>query len=431
MVSKKLFYLFVFSLTHLNLFCQESYNGTLKVSLRQADSIFVVNNLSLLAEKCNVDAAKAQIIQARLFNNITLAATQVAYNTEYKTKGGKQWFDFSDQGESSLQVQKLFLLAGKRNKQIKLAEANANREEENYFDLLRTLKFSLHSTFYAIYSLEATILVYNKEIASLQKLIEVFQNQFEKGYLSKKELLRLKSALFSLENEKLGFINQLIGSQSELNLLLHTNNLHYLPQPDLNILESLSMEPLKLQVLIDTACVHRYDLKMVQSDLNISELNLIYQKAVAVPDLTLSAGWDKNGGYIHNYNFVGLQFDLPFFNRNQGNIKAAKYNVESARYKLQSAVDHVKSEVISAYKGALENDRLYHQFDKNFVKDLEELNREMIKNYEKKNIGLVEFLDYYDAYKTNAIQLNTLENNRINAFENINFTVGKDVISNK
>jgi cobalt-zinc-cadmium efflux system outer membrane protein len=53
----------------------------------------------------------------------------------------------------------------------------------------------------------------------------------------------------------------------------------------------------------------------------------------------------------------------------------------------------------------------------------------MLKNYEKKNISLIEFLDYYDAYKENAVQLNTLLYNRINAFENLNYSIGKDIIT--
>jgi cobalt-zinc-cadmium efflux system outer membrane protein len=59
---------------------------------------------------------------------------------------------------------------------------------------------------------------------------------------------------------------------------------------------------------------------------------------------------------------------------------------------------------------------------------MDNLNKEMLKNFEKKNISLIEFLDYYDAYKENAVQLNNLLYNRINAFENINFSLGKDII---
>ncbi len=427
MLFKNLLFLFFYALLPLNLIGQEIFKDTLKISPQQADSVFLMQNLSLLAEKCNVDAAKAQIIQARLFNNITFTANQNVYNTGYKTNGGRKWFDYSDKGETNAQIQKLFLLAGKRNKQINLAELTANKEEQIYFDLLRTLKFSLHSSFYNIYFLKQTLKVYDKEIASMNKLIEAYRSQYEKGYISKKELLRLKSALFSLENEKIGFSSQLISSQTEFNVLMHTSNIFYFPQTDTIVFYKFSPDSLKLQTLFDTAYVNRYDLKSAKSDLSISQLNLAYQQAMAVPDITLSAGWDRNGSYVHNYNFIGMQIDLPFFNRNQGNIKSAIFSAESSKYKLQNAEDHVKADVISAYANALEANRLYNEFDKKFITDLDNLNEEMIKNFEKKNISLIEFLDYYDAYKENAVQFNNLLYNRINAFENLNFSVGKDI----
>jgi cobalt-zinc-cadmium efflux system outer membrane protein len=190
-----------------------------------------------------------------------------------------------------------------------------------------------------------------------------------------------------------------------------------------------SPESFKLQDLIDTAYMYRYDLKMARSDFDISNLNLSYQKALAIPDVTVSGGWDKNGGYFHNYNYVGLSFDLPLFDRNQGNIKSAKFNAESNRYKVETAGDQVKADVINAVSNAIETNRLYFRFDKTFLSDLKSMNDEMLKNFEKRNISLIEFLDYYDAYKTNAIQLNTLMYNRINSFENINFAVGKDIMT--
>lgn len=422
--------IFIFTLLSVNLFGQEVFRDTLKITLRQADSLFVQQNLTLLSEKCNIDAAKAQIIQARLFKNITIAANQNVINTEYKTNGGRKWFDYTDKGETSVQLQKLFLLAGKRNKQIKLAELTANKEEQIYFDLLRTLKFSLRSGFYNIYYLKQIINVYDKEIASMNKLIKAYQGQFDKGYISKKELLRLKSSLFSLENEKIGFTTQLINSQTDFNVLMHTSNIYYSSQPDTSFLNKLTPENLKLQALIDTAYQYRYDLKVAQSDLNISQMNLSFQKALAVPDLALSAGWDRNGSYVHDYNFVGIQIDLPFFNRNQGNIKSAKSIIEGNKYKLQGTEDQLKADVISAYANAMETNDLYNKFDSKFMSELEVLNEEMLRNFEKKNISLIEFLDYYDAYKVNAVQLNNLLYDRINSFENINFSIGKDIITN-
>jgi cobalt-zinc-cadmium efflux system outer membrane protein len=411
------------------MYCQESFKDTLTVTIRKADSTFLAQNLSLLAEKCNVEASRAQIIQARVFKNLSFSIEQNVYNTEYITNGGRPWFDFTDKGETNVQLQKLFLLAGKRNKLIHLAESGASREEQVYFDLLRTLKYSLHSQFYNIHFLQQILKAYNREILSLGKLADVFSGQSEKGFVSKKELLRIKSMLFSLENEKLGFITQMITAQTEFNTLMHTSNLFYAARIDPVNLRANPIDSLKLKALIDTAYIYRYDLRMARTNLDISNFNLAYQKSVAVPDLTVSGGWDRNGSFIHDYNYIGMQFDLPFFDRNQGNIKTARFNVESNKYRLQGAEEQVRSDVINAYTTAIETNRLYSGFDDKFLDDLQSMNDEMLRNYEKKNISLIEFLDYYDAYKTNVIQLNTLLYNRMNSFENINFSVGKDVIT--
>ena len=48
-----------------NVFAQD----TLKLTLQKADSLLITNNLSLIANQYNIDMAKAQIIQAKLFVN--------------------------------------------------------------------------------------------------------------------------------------------------------------------------------------------------------------------------------------------------------------------------------------------------------------------------------------------------------------------------
>jgi cobalt-zinc-cadmium efflux system outer membrane protein len=407
---------------------QKVFKDTIRLNLHQADSILIRRNLSLLAGKCNVDATKALIIQAGVFNNPTIIFNQNVYNTEYPSNGAGEWFDFSYNGETNLQIEQLFMLAGKRNKRIKLAELNADREESVYFDLVRSLKSSMRSTFFNLSFLENTLAVYDREITSLAKLVDIAGEQYHKGYFSEKELLRLKSMLFSLENEKLAYKNLQITAQTEFNVMMRTSGLYYISLPNYSLPDSTSVLKLKLESLIDTAYQHRSDLRTVQSDLQISQANLSYQKALAIPDMTLNAGWDRNGSYVHNYNFIGIQIDLPVFNRNQGNIRSATSEVEAGKYKLQSSEDRVRADVIEAYLSALETTRLYSKFDTMYTAGFDKLTEEMLSNYEKKNISLIEFLDYYDAYKQNAVQANNLSLNRLITMENLNYSVGKDVL---
>jgi len=403
---------------------QESNAATRRITRAAADSLFLAKNLLLLAEKFNVGASEAQVIQAKLFNNPTFALSQNIYNPD-----SREWFDISDAGETAASIQKLFLLAGKRNKRIRVAGLSYKKEEQHYFDMIRTLKYELRTDFYNIFYLKQILKVYDREIQSMTSLADAFAQQSSMGFVSKKEALRLKSSLFSLESEKSGYVTQLIAALSDFNLLLGSRNTDYLPVPDSVALDASSTTRMNLQSLTDTARLHRYDLLMARSDVEISQANLNLQKAMAVPDLTLMAGWDRNGSYVHNYNYLGMEIDLPFLNRNQGNIKSAEMDLESNKVQLQSTMEKVQADVLQAYVTAAEADRLYRRFDNRFVGELEALMGEMVTNYKQRNISTLEFLDFYDACKNNLIQLNSWQNARATAFEALNFTVGKDILN--
>src|SRR5690606_12107128 len=57
-------------------------SDTLEITLREADSLFLQNNLYLLASSMNIEAQKAQIIQARTYPNPILIVDVNAYDPE-------------------------------------------------------------------------------------------------------------------------------------------------------------------------------------------------------------------------------------------------------------------------------------------------------------------------------------------------------------
>jgi cobalt-zinc-cadmium efflux system outer membrane protein len=52
------------------------------------------------------------------------------------------------------------------------------------------------------------------------------------------------------------------------------------------------------------------------------------------------------------------------------------------------------------------------------------LTQQVLINYEKRNIGLLDFLDFYDSYKQNVLATNYLKYSRVQSFEDINFYTG-------
>jgi cobalt-zinc-cadmium efflux system outer membrane protein len=390
---------------------------TIKLTINQAEDQFIKNNLQLIIQRYNIDNASAQVITARLFPNPDFNFSNGIYAGNAN--------DGPAYKEQSFGISQLFTTAGKRNKNIQLAKIGIDQAKYQFFDLLRTLKFTLRSDFYSIYFQEESAKVYNQEINSLAKTLSVFKEEYAKGNIAEKEVLRIQSQLYTLQAE---YNNLQVGIdtvQSEFKLLIKASpNTNVEPIVNYDLDGKNIVESVPYQRLLDSAYANRYDLRLAKANLDYNNVNLQLQKATAVPDVSLSLNYDKLGGYGTNFLGAGIEFNLPFFNRNQGGIKQARIAIDQSKVQLQSQQDQVESDLAVNYKGALRLEKLYNGFDPQFKADFTHLIEEVFKNYEKRNISLLEFLDFYDSYKTNTLQLNTLELNRVTSLEQLNFVTG-------
>lgn len=171
--------------------------------------------------------------------------------------------------------------------------------------------------------------------------------------------------------------------------------------------------------------LNRPDLQGLSATTVYNQNNLALQQALAKPDITISAAYDRLGSYVKNYNSIGIGIPLPLFNRNQGNIRNARVAISQSQLDYESGIDRVKSEVSTSYISALRSEKLLQSFDPNFEEDNRKMMEQVALNYQKKNITLLQFLDFYDSYKQNVLQLNELKFNKMNALEHLNFSTGK------
>ena len=184
---------------------------TLKLTIKQAEDRFLKNNLQVIIQRFNIDNASAQIITAKLFPN-----PDFSFSNGIHTNDATQGPAYKDQ---TFDVSQLFTTAGKRNKNIKLAQIGVEQAKFQFFDLLRTLKFTLRNDFYSIYFQEQSAKVYNDEINSLQKTLTVFKEQYTKGNVAQKEVLRIQSQLYTLQAEYNNLQVSIDTVQSEFKLL--------------------------------------------------------------------------------------------------------------------------------------------------------------------------------------------------------------------
>lgn len=395
---------------------------TVRLTLPEAEKRFVESNLNLLAQRYNVSAAEAQVLQAKLWDNPTISLEQNAY-----TPQTRKALDVTRTGNTAVQVQQLFAIAGRRKAATSVAQQNALVEQFNFEDLVRTLRFQLRSTFYDLYYKQQSVGVYDKEVVSFERTVGLYQSQYNKGNIALKEVIRLKAFLFQLRNERQALLNDIASEHADLRVLMgDTSGAYYLPNADSNRLRSLSLADRSEEQLVDSAQVYRADLKARQASVQQQAQNLRYQRALAAPDLALGYVYDRAGNYIQNYNAVTLGIAVPIFNRNQGNIRTAQNQVEVSKAQLGQQQLVVKNDVQEAWRQARQTDQLYQGTDRE-TSDFDRLMKGIDESYAKRNLTLVEFLDFYESYKNNLVQLNNLRASRVRAFEQLNYAVGRPV----
>src|SRR5664279_3526863 len=80
-----------------------------RITMQNAEKQFLEKNLRLIAEKYNIDIARAGIIQAGLYNNPSIQLSSALYNGEQN-----KILDVSNAtGQYAIGLQQLILMAGK------------------------------------------------------------------------------------------------------------------------------------------------------------------------------------------------------------------------------------------------------------------------------------------------------------------------------
>jgi cobalt-zinc-cadmium efflux system outer membrane protein len=402
-------------------FTARCQNDTLRLDFKQAESLFLKSNLSLLAQKYNVEGTQALIEQAKLWDNPTLSTDQNIHD------GNGKFFDHSNgNGQVYAQLTQLFKTAGKRGKEVQVAKDDAQIQQAEFNDLLRNLHYNLLLDFAQLSNLIAQSKVYTTEISSVNNLIAGVSKSYDVGNSSLKDVIRLKAWLYCLENDLVENNRQLNDLQSQLKTLLATNaNAYILPQVAVNVIDV----PLDANTLIETAKTNRGDYLSNRYQYDQAGHKLALQKAMAVPDVTLGVEYDQHSSYAANYVGLTIGLPLPFFDRNQGNIKSAKSNIQSLEATYKNSELQLQNDVVSAVQQYHLSQQLLSQNEVDFYQQYDQLFNNMFKAYKERQLSLIEFIDFFDSYKDTKLKVINQQYNLQKAIADLNFSVGATVIN--
>jgi cobalt-zinc-cadmium efflux system outer membrane protein len=406
---------------------------TLVLNRTECESIFLKENLLLIAERLKITQSEALVQQAKLWPNPTFTLDQVNFwATNHQTQGQEVvpplWGNVGRNQQFGMELEQLIFTAGKRKKLIALERVGVDKANAYFEELLRNLKTEFRSLIAELQFVQGIESAYREQLTAITKMTAVFQRQQQQGNVSKGEYIRLKALELELIKELNTLKNDRNAIQKELKSLMRLNPMSTLVIADEAISEKKTVTALNAAELIEQAKAYRQDLKLAALEEDYYTKLYAYERANRVPDLSVKASYDRNGNTMLDFIGFGFTMDLPFFNRNQGKVKYAESGLEIAKLENQYKQISIENEVIAAYQNALIASDFLNSIEKDYATQLEELLKYYAGSFQSKNISIVEFIDFLNAYLDNKRIILEAEKDVFQKMEELNYVVGAEVL---
>ncbi|OWP81542.1 transporter [Flavobacterium covae] len=392
------------------------------LKLEECELALKKNNLQLIAQQYNIEVSKAQIIQAKIWQQPLVSGEVNLYNPEKKL-----YFDVGVTGQKAFAIQQLIYMGGKKRNEVAFAKSNSQLAELQFEQVMLSLKYQLAQSFSSVYFDNQKIKVINEQIEKLESLLSAYNEQAKKGNVSLKDVVRLQTLVLGLKNDKISITKDIISNQQTLSLI---TGISEVIEPNLNekkILDDysatfFSKEDMKKK-LIENNPEYLWTQKMTESQ----ELYLKWQRSLNTPDVTLGGSYDQTGGAFKNQVNLTFAVPLPLWRQNKGNVAIAKAQLEQSKTNLEYKKQELENSLDTAYLIWQQYTQQYKTILEDDKKELEAVYEGIVQNFERRNITLLEFTDFMESYNEAVIQKNEIKKQWVISGIGINYITNSQI----
>lgn len=331
----------ILSSSVLLMLCDMTYaqtGYTLKEALRTAKT----NNPFLKTERFEIDLSESEILSAQLRPNPVLGneTLQLARASEFPI--GTHWYNGQNR-EVLWQLSKPFQIMGQRKYKIEVAHKNALFTQKNYREIERNLLFEVAQKWLEVWTAHNQLDIIKIAKDNVDSLVLTNRHRYKNQVITQTDLFRteLLAKQYALQHrtEK----QDLINLQKELQFLIGIKDSVGIASKD-DFLFTISHS---IDDLLDRSLKYRSDMETARSRIDVSGSNINLQKSLAYPQPEIGLIFNTQNAIPH----VGmaLSIDLPFFDRNQGEIRKSQIMKDQAEQQLYTLEKQLRSEVSIAY----------------------------------------------------------------------------------
>jgi cobalt-zinc-cadmium efflux system outer membrane protein len=331
------------------------------ISLQQALQQARSTNPVLKGEQYNMNIAETDIITAKLrpnlkLNNQTLQSVNqqnFANNTAWNNNRNRQvWW----------QLTKTFQLPKQRQYKVGYAQQSYLLSQKNYTETERNLFHGVANKWLDVWIAQKQLDILLLATTNIDSLAHINKLRYEKQVITQSDLLRTELLAdqyeIQIETAERNYNNEL----KRLKLELGSVDSIAIDTTASNIILSL---PSQLDSLLKEAYARRADLQVAQENIELANTNMKLQKSMALPQPELGMIYNPQNT-IPYVGFYGT-IDLPFFSRNQGEIKKSLYLKAQTQQNLTTIEKTIELEVSNAYNTYLTQQRNIEHYKKILV----------------------------------------------------------------
>jgi cobalt-zinc-cadmium efflux system outer membrane protein len=309
-----------------------------RITVTDAVSIFLQQNLQLVAARYDVDTAEAEKLTARLKPNPEITVGSSGLPLKFTPFLAEQTFVYN--------ISQDFELGGKRQKRITAAEANAQLARAGFEIAVWQMTNDVKKKFYAVLLARSLLDLSLENQKTFAEIVEHTRDVFRAGEISGLDLQRL-------EVEQIKFDTDVANAERDSELALRDLRLalggdYRASEVEVaGAMDYYQTYDLSMAEMRDKALAARPDLKAARLAERAADANITLQNAQRIPNLTLSGGVNHVIAGGSNYNF-GIGFTLPVSDRNQGERAKALIDKRRAQNQEQAITNQILSDVDKA-----------------------------------------------------------------------------------
>ena len=359
-------------------------------------------NREYAAEKLNVNAARADAVAAKVFEDPELS---VAYSNNQ---------DNSIQMGQSVEfglTQTVTL--GRRGANIRLAKSQSELSEILLADYYRNLRADATIAYLEALKQKQLFEVKKKAYQNMADLAKSDSMRFILGKIMEVEATQSHLEAGMMYNEVLQAETELNNACASLSVLMGRAYNDTLYRPDETLKQP--MRDFVLADLLEQAVGNRSDLLAAQKNSEVASRELTLVRRERRPDVDVSLNVSLNNR-VRNEEApappftgvtAGIAFPLNFSALNKGAVRAAKYRAQQAELQTDQVRLQVENEVMQAYRLYQSHARQVSHYEKGLLAHAETVLTGKIYSYNRGEVSLLEILNAQRTY--NDVQAQYIE----------------------